>query len=252
MEELKRFQGSTFDTFSMRKLIEDRDTILELTGKIQEMQIGQPEGNSQRGLGAHARDPRPASVSVWSCLSLGSPSALFAQLYVRPHQPKTCPSAKQGTTLSDWKGSAALSPGTSMVRFLKLRRHTGEFANTRRTACNTWFSRPSLPSLVDGHPCPDGCFFFCPRWWVARNHWYTSNEQVFNSKDKTKKSRVTLLASAAASQPFGVPSGGAQQPLCCRTVQCLDMADTLNVHRMCQLCLVCDSLIEIQWLVFQI
>ena len=38
MEELKRFQGSTFDTFSRRKLIEDRDTILELTGKIQELQ----------------------------------------------------------------------------------------------------------------------------------------------------------------------------------------------------------------------
>ena len=38
MEELKRFQGSTFDTISRRKLIEDRDTILELTGKIQELQ----------------------------------------------------------------------------------------------------------------------------------------------------------------------------------------------------------------------
>ena len=32
------FQGSTFDTFSRRKLIEDRDTILELTAKIQELQ----------------------------------------------------------------------------------------------------------------------------------------------------------------------------------------------------------------------
>ena len=38
MEELKRFQGSTIDTFSRRKLVEDRDTILELTGKIQELQ----------------------------------------------------------------------------------------------------------------------------------------------------------------------------------------------------------------------
>ena len=38
MKELKRFQGSTFDTFSRRKLIEDRDTILELTAKIQELQ----------------------------------------------------------------------------------------------------------------------------------------------------------------------------------------------------------------------
>ena len=34
MEELKRFQGSTFDTIARRKLVEDRDTILELTGKI--------------------------------------------------------------------------------------------------------------------------------------------------------------------------------------------------------------------------
>ena len=38
MEELKRFQGSTFDTIARRKLVEDRDTILELTGKIQELQ----------------------------------------------------------------------------------------------------------------------------------------------------------------------------------------------------------------------
>ena len=39
MEELKRFQGSTFDTIARRKLIEDRDTILELTARIQQLQI---------------------------------------------------------------------------------------------------------------------------------------------------------------------------------------------------------------------
>ena len=38
VEELKRFQGSTFDTFLRRKLIEDRDTILELTAKIHKLQ----------------------------------------------------------------------------------------------------------------------------------------------------------------------------------------------------------------------
>ena len=38
MEELKRFQGSTFDTISRRKVIEHRDTILELTARIQELQ----------------------------------------------------------------------------------------------------------------------------------------------------------------------------------------------------------------------
>ena len=35
---MKRFQGSRFDEFSTRKLVEDRDTILERTGKIQELQ----------------------------------------------------------------------------------------------------------------------------------------------------------------------------------------------------------------------
>ena len=34
----ERVVKSTFETFSMRKLVEDRDTILELTGKIQELQ----------------------------------------------------------------------------------------------------------------------------------------------------------------------------------------------------------------------
>ena len=38
MEELKRFQGSTIDTIARRRLVEDQDTILELTGKIQDLQ----------------------------------------------------------------------------------------------------------------------------------------------------------------------------------------------------------------------
>ena len=38
MEGLKRFQASTFDTIARRRLVEDQDTILELTGKIQELQ----------------------------------------------------------------------------------------------------------------------------------------------------------------------------------------------------------------------
>ena len=39
MEELKRFQGSTCDTIARRRLVGDQDTIIELTGKIQELQI---------------------------------------------------------------------------------------------------------------------------------------------------------------------------------------------------------------------
>ena len=38
MEELKKFQSSSFDTIARRRLVEDQDTILELTGKIQELQ----------------------------------------------------------------------------------------------------------------------------------------------------------------------------------------------------------------------
>ena len=35
MEELKKFQSSTFDTIARRRLVEDQDFILEFTGKIQ-------------------------------------------------------------------------------------------------------------------------------------------------------------------------------------------------------------------------
>ena len=38
MEEMKRFQGSTFDEFSKRRLIENQDTILEVTARIPELQ----------------------------------------------------------------------------------------------------------------------------------------------------------------------------------------------------------------------
>ena len=38
MEELKKIQSSTLDTIATRRLVEDQDTILELTGKIQELQ----------------------------------------------------------------------------------------------------------------------------------------------------------------------------------------------------------------------
>ena len=38
MEELRKFQSSTFDTMARRKLIEDQNTILELSGRVQELQ----------------------------------------------------------------------------------------------------------------------------------------------------------------------------------------------------------------------
>ena len=59
MEELKRFQGSAFDTISRRKSVEDRDTILELTGKIQ--------GEIFKMLNQHAVDI--PTLPVNQCLS---------------------------------------------------------------------------------------------------------------------------------------------------------------------------------------
>ena len=38
MEELRKFQSSTFDTIARRKLVEDQSTFLELSGRIQELQ----------------------------------------------------------------------------------------------------------------------------------------------------------------------------------------------------------------------
>ena len=38
MEELRKFQSSTFDTIARRKLVEDQNTKLELSGRIQELE----------------------------------------------------------------------------------------------------------------------------------------------------------------------------------------------------------------------
>ena len=38
MEELRKFQSSTFDTLARRKFIEDQKIIMELSGRVQELQ----------------------------------------------------------------------------------------------------------------------------------------------------------------------------------------------------------------------
>ena len=38
MKELRKFRSSTFDTLARRKLIEDQNTIMELSGRVQELQ----------------------------------------------------------------------------------------------------------------------------------------------------------------------------------------------------------------------
>ena len=38
MKELQKFQNSTFDELTRQKFIEDQNTIMELSGKLQELQ----------------------------------------------------------------------------------------------------------------------------------------------------------------------------------------------------------------------
>ena len=76
MEELKRFQGSTFDTISRRRFIEDRDTILELTSKIQELQ-------NEINCIKDSRDFQDAE-SVWSGQSRVTSQPLFFPPFQNP------------------------------------------------------------------------------------------------------------------------------------------------------------------------
>ena len=88
MEEMKRFQGSTFDTIARKRLVEDQDTILELTGKIQELQneincmndsTDFQDAESARSAHYHVTSqpvsfpPHPVPGGMLSC-SIGMPS----------------------------------------------------------------------------------------------------------------------------------------------------------------------------------
>ena len=65
MEELKKFQSSTFDTIARKRVVEDQDTILELTGKIQEVQHGTNCMNESRDF-QHAESVRSGHSHVAS------------------------------------------------------------------------------------------------------------------------------------------------------------------------------------------
>ena len=72
MDELKRFQGSTFGTIARRKLIKDRDTILELTAKIQELhnEVNCMNGSRDfKDAESHWTIPRSQSTCVFPTFS---------------------------------------------------------------------------------------------------------------------------------------------------------------------------------------
>ena len=90
MEELKRFQGSTFDTIARRRLVEDRDTILELTAKIQELQYEVNCINDSRAF-HDAESVRSGHSHVASQLALFPPFQDPGGMLSRVPDPATVP-----------------------------------------------------------------------------------------------------------------------------------------------------------------
>ena len=77
MKELQKFQNSTFDEFTRQKFIEDQKTIMELSGRLQELQneVRQPniqsssvEESIQRIMGQTNNDCRFRISSLTSSL----------------------------------------------------------------------------------------------------------------------------------------------------------------------------------------
>ena len=69
MEELRMFQSSTFDTIARRKVVEDQNTILELSDRIQDTSRPVsfpphpiPEGMLSRSVGMQSRREGPPSI----------------------------------------------------------------------------------------------------------------------------------------------------------------------------------------------
>ena len=82
MEELRKFQSSTFDALARRKLIEDQNTIMELSGKVQELRnevncmndsMDFQDAESVRSGNSHVTS-RPVPSFVSPCRKEGSPS----------------------------------------------------------------------------------------------------------------------------------------------------------------------------------
>ena len=95
MEELRKFQSSTFDTIARRKLIEDQNTILELSGRVQELQneincmIDSKEFQDAESIrsGNSNVTSRPVSFSLHPI-----PEGMFRHSFVSPRRKEGPPS----------------------------------------------------------------------------------------------------------------------------------------------------------------
>ena len=67
MEELRKFRSSTFDTIARRKLIEDQNTILELSGRVQELQNEVDCMNDSKDFQDAELSAYPRTIFCFSC-----------------------------------------------------------------------------------------------------------------------------------------------------------------------------------------
>ena len=117
MKELQKFQNSTFDTIARRQLIEDQNTIMELSGRVQELQnevncmndskdfqdaesvrsgnshvSSRPEGMLRHSFGSPRRKEGPPSI----CDTHGISGNVFAS----PHASSSAPCPQK---LNPWR-----------------------------------------------------------------------------------------------------------------------------------------------------
>ena len=120
MEELRKFQSSTFDTIARRKLIEDQNTILGLSGRVQELQNGVncmndskdfQDAESVRSGNSHITS-RPVSFPPHPI-----PEGMLRHSFITPSS-----QCLLGDGCSDWDASPSSSP-VSTPRLLMASSH---------------------------------------------------------------------------------------------------------------------------------
>ena len=175
MEKLKRFQGSTYDTFSRRKLIEDRDTILHLTAKILELQPTMRGGDvSKRSLKEFTIAFRKIYDIVVRNSKIGWTEEKCIEMDKLAHENYTCrPSTEE---FERHKKTWSISLNTSGRNApMKLRSDFREaLANMHRLHRESGEERPAPIPFYQYQKWHSSSSSSSTSWWQWNDHWWSS------------------------------------------------------------------------------
>ena len=132
MEELKKFQNSTFDTIARRRSVEDQDTFLELSGKIHELQNEMNCMNDSRDF-QDAESIRSGNSHVTSRPVSFPPHPIPGGMLSRSHrnaEPQTMGRQVFGTHMG-FSGNVFANPVASSSATLSAGIESMEFQNRR-------------------------------------------------------------------------------------------------------------------------